>query len=190
MLKNSKGNECFFSQQQPWSFHYCFPLTPNRYKTQQESRFGDTMIGRRDREGPLMRNNSTNSLRKSRVLTAVAIGVLVGCVFAFLFPNGFFVSDSAATNHHLPLAGSKTQVLFSSKTLAFSVFFTVSAFGSHHNLHHFCDYRWLGIPNVLTNCFSCFVFWIVFDLADSASFGSIFPHYIIHGETIQTSFIF
>lgn len=148
------------------------------------------MIGRRDREGPLMRNNSTNSLRKSRVLTAVAIGVLVGCVFAFLFPNGFFVSDSAATNHHLPLAGSKTQVLFSSKTLAFSVFFTVSAFGSHHNLHHFCDYRWLGIPNVLTNCFSCFVFWIVFDLADSASFGSIFPHYIIHGETIQTSFIF
>ena len=129
------------------------------------------MIGRRDREGPLMRNNSTNSLRKSRVLTAVAIGVLVGCVFAFLFPNGFFVSDSAATNHHLPLAGSKTQVLFSSKTLAFSVFFTVSAFGSHHNLHHFSDYRWLGIPNVLTNCFSCIFFiLLVLDLLPSLYF--------------------
>ena len=67
------------------------------------------MIGRRDREGPLMRNNSTNSLRKSRVLTAVAIGVLIGCVFAFLFPNGFFVSDSVAANRRLPQAGSMTQ---------------------------------------------------------------------------------
>jgi len=80
------------------------------------------MIGRRDREGPLMRNNSTNSLRKSRVLTAVAIGVLIGCVFAFLFPNGFFVSDSVAANRRLPQAGSMTQVPFSSKTLAFCSF--------------------------------------------------------------------
>ncbi|XP_061354870.1 arabinosyltransferase RRA3-like isoform X1 [Gastrolobium bilobum] len=66
------------------------------------------MIGRREREGPLMRNNS-HSLRKSRVITAIAIGVLIGCIFAFLFPNGFFVSDSATPNSHLPLAGSKTQ---------------------------------------------------------------------------------
>ncbi|XP_004507414.1 arabinosyltransferase RRA2-like [Cicer arietinum] len=62
------------------------------------------MIGRREREGPLMRNNA-QSLRKSRVLTAVAIGILIGCILAFLFPNGFIVSHS----RHLPVKGSKTQ---------------------------------------------------------------------------------
>ncbi|XP_027355430.1 arabinosyltransferase RRA2-like [Abrus precatorius] len=67
------------------------------------------MIGRRDREGPLMRNN-THFLRKSRVVTAVAIGILIGCIFAFLFPNGFFVSNTVTNpNRNLPLAGSKTQ---------------------------------------------------------------------------------
>lgn len=51
-----------------------------------------------------MRNNA-QSLRKSRVLTAVAIGILIGCILAFLFPNGFIVSHS----RHLPVKGSKTQ---------------------------------------------------------------------------------
>jgi tetrahydromethanopterin S-methyltransferase subunit C len=69
------------------------------------------MIGRREREGPLMRN-ATHSLRKSRIVTAVVIGVLIGCILAFFFPNGFFVPSA---NRHLPVAGSKTQVLFSSK---------------------------------------------------------------------------
>ena len=49
------------------------------------------MIGRREREGPLMRN-ATHSLRKSRIVTAVVIGVLIGCILAFFFPNGFFVA--------------------------------------------------------------------------------------------------
>ncbi|XP_057456374.1 arabinosyltransferase RRA2-like [Lotus japonicus] len=65
------------------------------------------MIGRREREGPLMRNNSAHSLRKSKVLTAVAIGILIGCILAFLFPNGFFISDSVTPNR--PHTGSKTQ---------------------------------------------------------------------------------
>ncbi|KAI9123368.1 hypothetical protein K1719_004668 [Acacia pycnantha] len=47
------------------------------------------MIGHR--EGPLMRNNS-HSVQKSRDLVAIAIGVFVGCVCAFLFPSGFFGS--------------------------------------------------------------------------------------------------
>ncbi|KAK2435501.1 Nucleotide-diphospho-sugar transferase family protein [Trifolium repens] len=63
------------------------------------------MIGRREREGPLMRN-TTHSLRKSRIVTAVVIGVLIGCILAFFFPNGFFVPSA---NRHLPVAGSKTQ---------------------------------------------------------------------------------
>ncbi|MED6204145.1 Arabinosyltransferase rra3 [Stylosanthes scabra] len=67
------------------------------------------MIGRR--EGALMRNNSSHSQWKSKVVTAVAIGVLIGCIFAFLFPNGFFYSvpTSTSSNRHLSLAGSKTQ---------------------------------------------------------------------------------
>lgn len=63
------------------------------------------MIGRR--EGPLMRNNA-HSLHKSRVLVAIAIGVFVGCVCAFLFPNGFFGSN-AIPRRNYNLVGSKTQ---------------------------------------------------------------------------------
>ncbi|CAL0304225.1 unnamed protein product [Lupinus luteus] len=64
------------------------------------------MLGRR--EGPLMRNNA-HSLRKSRIITAIVIGILIGCFFAFLFPNGFFVPHTVTPNRHISLAGSKTQ---------------------------------------------------------------------------------
>ncbi|KAL5704812.1 Arabinosyltransferase rra3 [Ranunculus cassubicifolius] len=50
------------------------------------------MSGRR--EGSLMRNN-TNSIRGSKIAIAIGIGVLLGCVFAFFFPHGFFVTDPA-----------------------------------------------------------------------------------------------
>jgi hypothetical protein len=94
------------------------------------------MIGRREREGPLMRN-ATHSLRKSRIVTAVVIGVLIGCILAFFFPNGFFVPSA---NRHLPVAGSKTQVLFSSKIIAFVFFFQFLILGLVFDfmiLHHF-----------------------------------------------------
>lgn len=56
-----------------------------------------------------MRNNAHSQL-KSRIITAVAIGILIGCIFALVFPNGFFVSDSLTSNRrHLPVTGSKTQ---------------------------------------------------------------------------------
>ena len=64
------------------------------------------MIGRR--EGPLMRNN-THSLQKSKVLFAISIGVFIGCVFAFVFPNGFFASNSIP-RRSFNLVGSKIQV--------------------------------------------------------------------------------
>ncbi|KAJ4966000.1 hypothetical protein NE237_017849 [Protea cynaroides] len=47
------------------------------------------MVGRRD--GSLMRYN-VQWIRRSRITVAIAIGILLGCVFAFLFPHGFFGS--------------------------------------------------------------------------------------------------
>lgn len=43
------------------------------------------MAGRREKYG--------QSIRGSRIAGAIAIGVLLGCVFAFLYPNGFFSPD-------------------------------------------------------------------------------------------------
>lgn len=60
------------------------------------------MAGRRD--GSLMRNYS-QSFRGSRIAVAVAIGVLLGCVFAFLLPHGLFTSDP-----HLRSRVSKSEV--------------------------------------------------------------------------------
>ncbi|XP_010244320.1 PREDICTED: arabinosyltransferase RRA3-like [Nelumbo nucifera] len=57
------------------------------------------MLGRRD--GPLMRNNG-QSLRGSRIVFAIAVGILLGCAFAFLFPHGFFGSDPPAQGRRLP----------------------------------------------------------------------------------------
>ncbi|XP_042509368.1 arabinosyltransferase RRA2-like [Macadamia integrifolia] len=48
------------------------------------------MTGRR--EGSLMRNNG-QSIRGSKIAVAIAIGILLGCVFAFLYPHGIFGSD-------------------------------------------------------------------------------------------------
>lgn len=40
------------------------------------------------------RREKIQSIRGSRIAVAVAIGVLLGCIFAFLFPNGFFSSNN------------------------------------------------------------------------------------------------
>ncbi|XVF67385.1 hypothetical protein PTKIN_Ptkin10aG0116500 [Pterospermum kingtungense] len=61
------------------------------------------MGGRRD--GPLMRNTSQQSVVKSTILTAIAIGVSLGCVFAFLYPHGFLSSSVHAFHSR------RTQVL-------------------------------------------------------------------------------
>lgn len=53
------------------------------------------MAGRRD--GPLMRGGGGPS-RGSRIAMAVAVGITLGCVFAFLFPDGFFRSNLAKFN--------------------------------------------------------------------------------------------
>ncbi|KAJ4964095.1 hypothetical protein NE237_024034 [Protea cynaroides] len=54
------------------------------------------MTSRRD--GPLMRNYG-QSMRGSRIAVAIAIGILLGCVCAFLFPHGFFSSDLSVQGH-------------------------------------------------------------------------------------------
>uniref|UniRef100_A0A5B7BHP7 Glycosyltransferase n=1 Tax=Davidia involucrata TaxID=16924 RepID=A0A5B7BHP7_DAVIN len=62
------------------------------------------MTGRRD--GLLMRNTG-HSHRGSRIAIAIAIGVLLGCVFAFLLPHGLFVYSPV---HGRRIATSNTQV--------------------------------------------------------------------------------
>ncbi|KAH6778805.1 Nucleotide-diphospho-sugar transferase family protein [Perilla frutescens var. hirtella] len=49
-------------------------------------------VGRRDK-------NLQSSVRGSRILAAIAIGVGVGCVFAFLFPHGFFSTNQKTQIH-------------------------------------------------------------------------------------------
>ncbi|KEH30421.1 arabinosyltransferase RRA2 isoform X1 [Medicago truncatula] len=66
------------------------------------------MIGLREREGRLMKNNS-HSLLISIIVTTVIIGVLIGCILLFYFPNDFFVSQSITSIRLLPFAGPKTQ---------------------------------------------------------------------------------
>ncbi|KAI8025789.1 Arabinosyltransferase RRA3 [Camellia lanceoleosa] len=62
------------------------------------------------REGPLMRNGGY-SLRGSRLAVAIAIGVAIGCIFAFLYPHGLFDSTPIRTNR---IAKSDLQVDLSS----------------------------------------------------------------------------
>lgn len=58
------------------------------------------MAGRREKYG--------QSIRGSRIAGAIAIGVFLGCVFAFLYPNGFFTPDPRSQS--LPLSKSNLQV--------------------------------------------------------------------------------
>ncbi|KAL0366122.1 UNVERIFIED_CONTAM: Arabinosyltransferase RRA2 [Sesamum radiatum] len=57
-------------------------------------------VGRRDKSSQL-------SNRGSRIAAAIGIGVIVGCIFAFLFPHGFFSSNPAAQIQ--PLSNSNLQ---------------------------------------------------------------------------------
>ncbi|XVE93553.1 hypothetical protein REPUB_Repub01dG0204800 [Reevesia pubescens] len=51
------------------------------------------------REGPLMRNAS-QSMVKSRIVMAIAIGISLGCLFVFLYPHGF-LSSPAFHSHRI-----------------------------------------------------------------------------------------
>ncbi|XP_039113876.1 arabinosyltransferase RRA3-like [Dioscorea cayenensis subsp. rotundata] len=52
------------------------------------------MAARRD--GPLMRGAASTPSRRSRLLVAIAVGLLVGCVCAYLYPDGLFRSSSSS----------------------------------------------------------------------------------------------
>ncbi|XP_051150043.1 arabinosyltransferase RRA3 [Andrographis paniculata] len=58
-------------------------------------------VGRRDKSNP-------SSVRGSRIVAAIGIGIAMGCVFAFLFPHGFFSSNPAAQIR--PLANTNLKV--------------------------------------------------------------------------------
>lgn len=55
------------------------------------------------------REKYSQSLRGSRIVIAIVIGVLLGCVFAFLFPHGFFSSSDPPTRNRR-LSKSSLQV--------------------------------------------------------------------------------
>ncbi|KAK4434502.1 Arabinosyltransferase RRA3 [Sesamum alatum] len=59
-------------------------------------------VGRRDK------SSSQSSSRGSRIAAAIGIGVVVGCIFAFLFPHGFFSSNPPAQIR--PLSKSNLEV--------------------------------------------------------------------------------
>lgn len=61
-----------------------------------------------------MRNNSSNqSLLKSRIAIAIAIGMFLGCIFAFFFPHGLLSSNSPHFDHN-HLTRSISQVVSTS----------------------------------------------------------------------------
>ncbi|XP_047327531.1 arabinosyltransferase RRA3-like [Impatiens glandulifera] len=64
------------------------------------------MAGRR--EGSLMRERSSQSLRGSRIIVAIAVGVVLGCICAFLYPHGFFASDRRLSNSNLQVESSSS----------------------------------------------------------------------------------
>ncbi|KNA16775.1 hypothetical protein SOVF_086110 [Spinacia oleracea] len=71
------------------------------------------MAGRRD---GLMRSASgsnNQSLRTSRIAIAIAIGVLLGCVFAFFYPHGFFHPHYPSTSAISRLSESTYQEISS-----------------------------------------------------------------------------
>ncbi|KAJ0973657.1 hypothetical protein J5N97_015622 [Dioscorea zingiberensis] len=52
------------------------------------------MAARRD--GPLMRGVTSTPFRRYRLVVAIAVGILVGCVCAYLYPDGLFRSSSSS----------------------------------------------------------------------------------------------
>ncbi|KAF8112451.1 hypothetical protein N665_0064s0079 [Sinapis alba] len=59
------------------------------------------MAGRRDR---------TQQLRGSRIAIAILVGIIIGCVCAVMFPNGFFNSNSSLTvNEHVQVGSSSCE---------------------------------------------------------------------------------
>ncbi|MCL7037182.1 hypothetical protein MKW94_028620 [Papaver nudicaule] len=65
------------------------------------------MSGRRD--GSLMRSN-VHAIRGSRIAIAIGIGILLGCVFAFCYPHGFFASNYVSPIQNRRISKTNLQV--------------------------------------------------------------------------------
>ncbi|KAG9440934.1 hypothetical protein H6P81_021099 [Aristolochia fimbriata] len=57
------------------------------------------------RDGPLMRTGG-NLVRGPRIAAAIAIGVTIGCVAAFFFPNGLFSHSGVQRTENSPVSGA------------------------------------------------------------------------------------
>ncbi|PIN09279.1 hypothetical protein CDL12_18146 [Handroanthus impetiginosus] len=71
------------------------------------------MIGGRRDSGLMKRDGGCGgqSLLRSRLTAAISVGIFLGCVFAFFYPNGFFVSSPRI---HYSVANSDPEVTTSS----------------------------------------------------------------------------
>ncbi|KAJ8767241.1 hypothetical protein K2173_013638 [Erythroxylum novogranatense] len=56
---------------------------------------------------PLLQPDNANSVRKSKIAAAIAVGILLGCVFAILFPHGFLASNPQFNGRHLSKSDSR-----------------------------------------------------------------------------------
>lgn len=79
------------------------------------------MAGRRD---ALLTRDKNHSVTASRIAVAVFIGVILGCIFAFFSPHGFFTSPSSS-----PILNNYKVLLISLLLPQF-----ISFFKSHHYL--------------------------------------------------------
>ena len=76
------------------SHHFSHPKSLCQFakaetKTDPSNQIKQKMTGRRE-----MHRNTSQSVRKTRIAIAIAIGVTLGCVFAIFFPHGLFTSSA------------------------------------------------------------------------------------------------
>jgi len=114
----------------------------------------------------------------SRIVPALIIGVLTGCIIVFFFPNDFFVSHSITSNRHLPVAVPKTQVSFSSKInyhlSCFSFFFKLCLLLNFNFLH----VAWFLLTRNLTlSSYITFLFCVV--ICDSVWFCCFYYMWVV-----------
>ena len=64
------------------------------------------MTGRRE-----MHRNTSQSIRKTRIAIAIAIGVTLGCVFAIFFPHGLFTSSAPIITRSISKSNAQVPIL-------------------------------------------------------------------------------
>ncbi|KAG6382237.1 hypothetical protein SASPL_158130 [Salvia splendens] len=88
----------------------------------QQSRIGEkVMLGGR-RETALMKKEGG----KSRIAAAIFVGILLGCVFAFFYPGGFFVLSSTPLSRRRVAASDPEVQFFTAHLFELELFYEIS----------------------------------------------------------------